>query len=268
MVVEDFKKRNPNVDTKIILKEKTDCPLPGFYNIISAYPISADEADEFVIIGEEDILPTEDYLRFNRVCYEKYLSKYDRIFGIGHKRRPEAEQEGNPSMLMGDYQLTSLSCISVKAINMYIRPYLELPFFWENPVLFNHLNFSDSRIHPMDHTHHDGAIERMMLANNLFALKPDQARSMHVGLSGVFCKGQPPQGTFEERVAKWRELIKDGDKLRSLSNLPEDLVVTDPKGPEWTDLELDLNRDMCKASTWFYDDNNDFKDYILGEKNV
>mgnify|MGYP001812543764 CR=1 FL=1 len=268
MVVEDFKKRNPNVDTKIILKEKTECPLPGFYNIISAYPMSADEADEFVIVGEEDILPTEDYLRFNRVCYEKYLSKYDRIFGVAHKRRPEAEKEGNPSMLMGDYQLTSLSCISVKAINKYIRPYLEMPFFWQNPVLFNHLNFSNSRIHPMDHTHHDGAIERMMLDNNLFALKPDQARSMHVGLSGVFCKGQPPQGTFEERIAQWRELIKDGDKLRSLSNLPEDLVVTDPKGPEWTDLELDLNRDMCKASTWFYDNNNEFKDYILGETNV
>lgn len=268
MVVEDFKKRNPNVDTKIILKERVDCPLPGFYNIISAYPMSADEADEFVIVGEEDILPTEDYLRFNRVCYEKYLSKYDRIFGIGHKRRPEAEKEGNPSMLMGDYQLTSLSCISVKAINKYIRPYLDMPFFWQNPVLFNHLNFGDCRISPLDHTHHDGAIERMMLAHNLFALKPDQARSMHVGLSGVFCKGQPPQGTFEERVAQWRELIKDGDKLRSLSNLPEDLVVTDPKGPEWTDLELDVKRDMCKASTWFYDNNNEFKDYILGEANV
>ena len=119
----------------------------------------------------------------------------------------------------------------------------------------------------MDHTHHDGAIERMMLAHNLFALKPDQARSMHVGLSGIFCKGQPPQGTFEERVAQWRELIKDGDKLRSLSNLPEDLVVTDPKGPEWEDLELDLDRNLCKASTWFYDNDNDFKDYI-GDENV
>ena len=50
-----------------------------------------------------------------------------------------------------------------------------------------------------------------MLDNNLFALKPDQCRSMHVGLSGVFCKGNPPQGTLEERVEQWRELIKDGD---------------------------------------------------------
>jgi len=268
IVVEDFKKRNPNVDTKIILKERVDCPLPGFYNIISAYPISADEADEFVIVGEEDILPTEDYLRFNRVCYEKYLSKYDRIFGIGHKRRPEAEKQGNASALMGDYQLTSLSCISVKAINKYIRPYLDMPFYWKDPILFNHLNFGDSRIHPLDHTHHDGAIERIMLEHNLFALKPDQARSMHVGLSGVFCKGQPPQGTLEERISQWRELIKDGDKLRSLSNLPQDLVVTDPKGPEWNDLILDINRDICQASTWFYDNNNEFKDYILGAQNV
>lgn len=268
IVIDDFKRRNPNIDTKIVHKSKTDCPIPGFYNIISSYPMSADEADEFVIIGEEDMLPTEDYIRFNRVCYEKFLSKYDRIFGIAHKRRPEAEKEGNPSMLMGDYQLTSLSCVSVKAINKYIRPYLNMDFFWNDPIIFNHMNFPDLRIPPGEHTHHDGAIERMMIANNLFALKPDQARSMHVGLSGVFCKGKPPQGTLQERIFQWRELIKDGDKLRSLSNLPQDLVVTDPKGPDWSDLHLDTERRYCKASTWFYDDNNEFKNYITGENNV
>jgi hypothetical protein len=40
--------------------------------------------------------------------------------------------------------------------------------------------------------------------------------------------------------------------------------VNKRKGPEWEDLELDLDRDLCKASTWFYDDDNDFKRYIVG----
>tara|TARA_Y100000592_G_scaffold74410_1_gene116021 strand:- start:7379 stop:8056 length:678 start_codon:yes stop_codon:yes gene_type:complete len=224
--------------------------------------MSAIEADEFVIIGEEDMLPTEDYLRFNRVCYEKYLSKYDRIFAIAHKRRPEVEQQGYGDVLIGDYQLTSPSCISVKAIDNYITPYLQDELFFSNPIAYNMQRFNNLRIAPHDHTHHDGALERMMLANNLFALKPDQARSMHVGLSGIFCRGNPPQGTLEERVAQWRELIKDGDKLRSLSTIPSDIVVTNPQGPYWEDLKLDTERNLAKASTWFYDDANDFKDYI------
>lgn len=261
-VIEDFKKRNPNVDTKLYVKQKINCPLVGFHNILSSYPMSAAEADEFVIMGEEDMLPTEDYIRFNRVCYEKYLSKYDRIFAIAHKRRPEAEKQGYGDVLMGDYQLTSPSCISVKAIDNYITPYLQDELFFSNPIAYNMERFGNLRIAPHDHTHHDGALERMMLANNLFALKPDQARSMHVGLSGIFCRGNPPQGTLEERVSQWRELIKDGDKLRCLSTIPSDIVVTNPQGPYWEDLKLDTERNLAKASTWFYDDANDFKDYI------
>lgn len=261
-VIDDFKKRNPNVDTKIYVKQKIDCPFTGFHNILSLYPMSASEADEFVIVGEEDMLPTEDYIRFNRVCYEKYLSKYDRIFAVAHKRRPEVEQQGHGDVLMGDYQLTSPSCISVKAIDNYVTPHLQDELFFRNPIAYNMQKFGNLRIAPFDHTHHDGSLERMMLAGGLFALKPDQARSMHVGLSGIFCKGNPPQGTLEERVSQWRELIKDGDKLRSLSTIPSDMVVTNPQGPYWEDLKLDTERNLSKASTWFYDEHNDFKNYI------
>lgn len=261
-VFQDFQKRNPALDTRFIVKDKVNCPLVGFHNILTSYTMSADEVDDFVIIGEEDMLPTKDYLRFNRECYEKFLSRYDRIFCVCHKRRPEAEDTGNPSVLMGDYQLTSPSCISVKAVEEYIRGYVESPGYFINPVGYNHNHFKNIRIKPWEHTHHDGALERIMLANNLFAIKPDQARSMHVGLSGIFCGGNPPRGTLSERISQWRELIKDGKKLRSLSNMPQDIVVTDPDGPEWSNLELDLDRTKCRASTWFYDPNNEFEDYI------
>jgi len=42
------------------------------------------------------------------------------------------------------------------------------------------------RIAPNVHTHHDGVLERIMLANDLFTIKPDQTRSMRVGLSGIY----------------------------------------------------------------------------------
>jgi len=259
-----YRGKFPTVDIAQIVKPKTHCPLAGFHNILSTYLYVAEEerAGDFAIIGEEDMIPTKDYVRFNKYIYDNYLKKYPRIMGAAHKRRPEAEKEGDPELLMGDFQCTSLSVIATDTINKYLRPTLSQPSLYANPHFFYSLNFPLSRIAPNDHTHHDGAIERIMDSNNLFVLKPDQSRSMHVGLSGVFCKGKPPQGRFEERVEQWRELLKDGDKLRSLSTLPEDLVVTDPEGPEWEELRLDTSRDKCKASSWWYDHHNQFKEYI------
>jgi hypothetical protein len=266
-VVNFFKNKNSNVDIFLHASPKhTSCPLIGFHNILKSYALAAQEAKDFVIIGEEDMLPTKDYIKFNKQCYDKFLSKYERIFCIAHKRRVEVEKQGDSEILIGDYQCTSPSCISVKTIKKYMNPFLYNPLLFFHPIEFYNVIFSNSRIHPNDHTHHDGAIERIIEHFNLFALKPDQARSMHVGLSGIFCKGNPPQGTFEERIKQWRELIKDGDKLRSLSNLPQDMVVTDPEGTIWENLYLDINRDKAKASSWWYDKENEFKKYIENER--
>ena len=264
-VIAKYSKKHPRAKIRQIIKDNLkDCPLPGFYNILSTYLMASQNFgdDNFIIVGEEDILPTKDYIRYNKYIYDNFLKQYPRILGAAHKRRPEAEKDGNPEILIGDYQCTSLSVVSVKAINKYFDKWLSDYDLYLNPVEFYNKHFFESRISPTDHPHHDGAIERIMDINQLFVLKPDQARSMHVGLSGVFCKGEPPKGTFEERIAQWRELIKDGDKLRSLSNLPEDLVVTDPEGPEWYKLELDLDRTKAKASSWWYDHNNEFDEYI------
>ena len=217
-VIRYYKTKFPNSTIEQIVKPKTNCILPGFHNILSTYLYAGDEsrAGDFMIVGEEDMIPTQDYVRFNKFIYDKYLKKYPRIMGAAHKRRPEAEKEGHPDILMGDYQCTSLSVISTDTINKYLRPVLSDPLLYSNPELFYGLKYPLSRIAPRDHTHHDGAIERIMDQNKLFVLKPDQSRSMHVGLSGVFCKGEPPQGTFEERIKQWRELIKDGDKSLGL----------------------------------------------------
>lgn len=261
-VINDFKDRTGHSNITLKVRDKIECPFAGFHNILQSYVDAANEADEYIIVGEEDILPTEDYLKFNDFVYENFLKKYERIFCVAHKRRPENEMQGDPEILIGDYQCTSPSCVSVKAVKKFMEPRFKDELFWKNPVIYNMFNYSSSRIAANDHTHHDGAIERIMEINNLFALKPDQARSMHVGLSGVFCGGDAPSGTIQERVAAYRELIKDGDKLRSLSNRPQDMVVTDPKGPTWNRLKLDLNRNKAKASSWWYDISNEFKEYI------
>ena len=262
-VINEYLKINSNVDIKQICRPKHPfCKLTGFHNILTSYLLAASEAKDFVIIGEEDMLPTDDYIKFNKYIYDEYLSKYDKIFCAAHKRRPEIEKNGDPEILIGDYQCTSPSCVSVKAINKYMLPFLANPLFFSNTHEFYSKVFYKSRIAPYEHTHHDGAIERIMEHFELFSLKPDQSRSMHVGLSGIFCKGKAPEGTFESRLEQWRELIKDGDKLRSLSDVPQEMVVVDTKGPEWSKLILDVNRDKAKASSWWYDIENKFKQYI------
>lgn len=266
-VIKYYSNKYSSVDLKLIVKPKhPKCSLTGFHNILSSYIISAQEASEYVIIGEEDILPTEDYIKFNDYIYHSFLKKYDRIFCAAHKRRPETELNGDAEIVIGDYQCTSPSCVSVESIKKYMIPFLSHPLYFEDVVQFNNMFFANSRIKPWEHTHHDGAIERIMEYFNLFALKPDQTRSMHVGLSGIFCGGTPPQGTLEERVLQWKELIKDGDKIRKLSNHPQDIVVTDPKGPTWNYLRLDLDRNKAKASSWWYDTKNEFKKYIEEKK--
>lgn len=268
-VIDIYKNKNINVDISLIIRSKhPSCPLTGFHNILTSYALAAREAKDFVIIGEEDMLPTKDYIQFNKKCYDEFLSKYDQIFCIAHKRRAEVEKIGDAEILIGDYQCTSPSCVSVNAIKKYMIPFLCNPLFFSHPIQFYSSIFSESRILPNDHTHHDGAIERIMEHYNLFALKPDQARSMHVGLSGIFCVGDAPKGTLQERIDQWRELIKDGDKLRSLSKLPQDIVVTNPEGPVWNNLHLDLDRDKAKASSWWYDVNNNFKKYINEKQNI
>lgn len=270
LVINFFKNKNPNVTIQRFIKQKNpNHQLVGFYNILSSYLIAANTANylnsSYVIIGEEDMIPTKDYLRFNDYIYNHYLSKYPRIIGAAHKRRPEVELDGDAELLIGDYQCTSLSVISVEAINKYLAPFLHQEFLYEYPIEFYKKNFPNSRISLNEVVHHDGCIERIIDLYKLFVLKPDQARSIHVGLSGIYCKGNPPQGNLYERIEQWRELIKDGDKIRALSTNPGDIVVTDLEGPKWEKLELDYERNKARASSWWYDRNNEFKKYITNE---
>lgn len=263
VVVAHYRSLRPDVSISLRVRKKhPTCPLVGYHNILTSYLDAADESDEYVILGEEDMLPTKDYIRFNDYVYRQFLSKYERIFCAAHKRRQEAELTGHPEVLIGDYQVTSPSVVSVKAINKYLRPFLKMPGYFEDPVEFNWDYFPNSGAAPFHHTHHDGAIGRIMEHCKLFAVKPDQARSMHVGLSGIECKGRPPRGTLVGKVAQWRELLKDGDKIRALSYSPHSIVVTNPEGPNWEKLVLDTNRRLATASSWWFDPLNEFAEYI------
>lgn len=259
-VIKFYKNKLPRVDIKLVCSNKHPiCPLVGFHNILNSYRLASAETTDFVIIGEEDIIPSSDYLRYNTFIYSEFLKNSKRIFCAAHKRRPETEMFGAPNVLIADYQLTSPSVVSKYVIDKYISPLLTEDLF-VSPVEFYHRNFN-CRIPPNVHTHHDGFLERVMLKHNMFALKPDFARTMHVGLSGIFCKGLPPHGDFKSRVEEWRLLIQDGEALRSRSSHPEDMTVIPLEAPEWDSLVIDSGRTLAKCSSWHYDYNNDFLKY-------
>lgn len=250
------------LDIRLKVRDKhPKCPLTGFHNILESYRDAAAEADEYIILGEDDIIPVKAYLEFNNSVYEKFLKNYDRIWCVGHKRRPENEIVGDPNILIGDYQMTSPSCVSKKMVETYLLPHLTNELY-DDPIGYYFRNFRDSRIPFYEMTHHDGFLERIMWKNELFGLKPDLAISGHMGLRGIHSKGKAPTGTLEERVEAYKQLMNDGEALRSLSNMPGDMVIA----PDWIrkfqDLKLDPQKKLAIASSWWYDTNNDFEQYL------
>lgn len=256
------------LDISLKVRKRVECPLTGFHNILETYRDAAEETDEYVIVGEDDLILREDALEYHENVYINFLQKYDRIFCVGNKRRPENELNGDPNILIGDYQMTSPTCVSKKAIEKYLLPHL-VPALYKNPSLYYYKNFPNSRIPYYEALHHDVFIERVMWDNKLFGLKPDQAISGHLGLRGINSKGLAPQGNLQDRVNQYKELMKDGPRLRSLSTTPEDLVVApDWVGGKWNKLELDIDRTKAKASSWWYDTTNELLNYITNEQKL
>ena len=199
--------------------------------------------------------------------YRKYLKPYDKIFCVAHKRRQDP-QDGEASMLMGDTQCTSPMMVSVVDIKKYMLPLYNQMHYFSNPILFNYFNYPNSRIPPQDHYDHDGQIERIIEANELFALKPDQARTAHIGFYG----GASFEGLdldLDDKIAIIKEAVFDKIKLEDLKkkydsrSIPTDVATCDLSDYKWDDLELDLDRTKCIASSWWYDPDNKFKEYIL-----
>lgn len=281
-IIKNFaKETNANIEFNISSANVSN--QKAFYNIMNSYKEAAKIASEYVIVLEEDIIPTQDYIEFNKRVYEKFLSKYHRIFCVAHKRRPETADSGNPEYLIGDYQLTSPSCISVNKIKECIIPLMDDPLFFSDPVEFNKKWYPDHRNPPHHHIHHDGQLERIADKNKMFSLKPDYPRSMHIGLGGINCelpKGRVHNikevmndlawaeellnGSVEDKYNFFKTIIDTGNVnlLKMLSTYGRDMCLVPPEGPIWRDLYLDINRNETTDSSWSFDLNNEFKTYI------
>jgi hypothetical protein len=261
-VIKWFRKQHKNIKIKMQTEaDSKKSPLPAFYNIFDAYRCAAEITDEYVIPGEEDIIPTEDYLRYNDEVYRRFLSKYDKIFCLGTKRRQINDLEGDPELLIGDTQLCQPTCVSKKVIQEVMFQYIDNDHFWV-PPRFNQLVWPNARNKPDHHIHHDGQLERMAECNGMFCLKPDQARSGHIGVGGQHFKGKVEGNTLEEKVAYMKSMMHDTAKLKAASDNPYDMCGV-PRTLEWNELQLDLDRDKVKTQKADFDPDNKFKEYIL-----
>lgn len=271
-------------EVKTFIKDHRKNNQLASYNIMDSYRISLEESDApYLIIGEEDTPVSDDFLRFNRTCYEEFLSKYDRIFCVAHKRRHVVAKPGDPSVLIGDPQCTSPTCITREAVEKYMLPVMKLPGYFEDPAKFFAEHYPNSRIRP-EHGHidHDGAIERIIEDNHLYAIKPDQARTNHVGFVGGHLKqgrylGNKLEGHIEQKIAMLEKILAHGlDTMKIHAThipYPEKkdwvgITYAPINGLKWDKLVLDLDRNLAKGSEWFYDDMNTFKMFIESRNNV
>jgi len=273
-VCEWFRKEFPHVDFSWRVLDDPPGHIKGYYNILMGYKEAAEETDEYVLANEEDILPTWDYLQFCDAVYHKFLKPYPEIFCLAHKRRQETENIGHTHLLVGDHQCTMPMCISKKVIEEHMLPRFEDPMYFTDPIGYNAREYPDSRMRPNYLAHNDGQIERMVEKAGMWALKPDAARTMHVGLDGINCSGFSPTGTLEEK-AKWYvdAIGKGGNYLREHTNNPYDICVA-PHPSDWEEeaLALDIDRNRCIGTEWkpewCFDPNNEFRDYIRWQEEI
>jgi hypothetical protein len=265
-VIDGFTQWHGADKVKVTQRSERKSACPATYNIMDSYRIAAEYASEYVLLGEEDIVPSADYLRFCDRVYRKFLKPYDRLFCVAHKRRQDP-QDGVSNLLMGDIQCTSPMMVSVVDIKRYMTPLYDLPTYFSNPIRFNNQYYPNSRMRPDEHYDHDGQIERIIEQNGLFALKPDQARTAHIGFyGGASFEGMDLE--LDEKIEIIKAAVFDKDKLEDLHkkydkrSIPTEIATCDLKDYEWEDLELDLNRDKCISSSWWYDPDNKFKEYM------
>ena len=140
--------------------------------------------------------------------------------------------------------------VSVEDIKKYMLPLYDLPHFFSNPIIFNSLHYPNSRIPPEQHYDHDGQIERIIEKNGLFALKPDQSRSAHIGFYGG-ASFESLDLNLDDKIAIIKESVFDKDKLEELSKkhddraIPTEVATCDLVDYVWPDLDLDLDRDKA-----------------------
>jgi len=239
----------------------------GMRTILSCYTLGAELVKDYIILLEEDIIPTKDYIKFNEILYNKFLKKYDRIFCGAHKRREETEIYGDPRIVIGDYQCTSPTVVTCDSLRKIFTQYVTEELY-QNTYGYYYKYFGNSRIHPGEHMHQDGFIERVMEKYKLFSLKPDLARSSHVGLNGATLKSKyiSPE-KLEDKLKDLNYFFNNHEYTKSLSSSPRDIVFAPDSHTPVYDLEIDHERNRAVASSWWYDYNNEFSKYVNASNN-
>lgn len=264
-------------EVKVFPKDHRKNNQLASYNIMDSYRIALEESNApYLVIGEEDTPVSSDFLRFNHECYSKFLTKYPKIFCVAHKRRHVVHLDGDPSILIGDPQCTSPTCITREAVEKYMLPVMKMPGYFEDPASFFAKHYPNSRIKP-EHGHidHDGAIERIIEANGLYAIKPDKARTNHIGFVGGHLiqnryLGYKLPGTLDEKIKALEYILSRGleDMKKFATHIPEEEkkdwvgITFANLESKWEHLELDLDRNKALSSPSFYDDSNTFAKYI------
>lgn len=253
-----------------LTKEMKKSLMPATDNIIWSYIGALNFTDSYILPAEEDIIFAEDYIRFNEAVINKYLVnnypyRLNRIGWVAHKIRRDPI-DGDSELLIGDYQSTSPSAITVDTLRTYLLPHFMSLSWYTNPIQYNQLMFPKSRIPHDSFLDHDCMIERIMEAHRLFVLKPDHARSAHIGFTGGITgkeKGEDLSNyEFDKQVEILQSILYDTEALKAKAHVNKHDIIGLPKLKPWNDLDLDIYR-SAKSSSWHYDTNNEFKDFVL-----
>lgn len=213
-------------------------------NILEGMKVAFDEADDYVVYIEDDILVHRTYFQYMDVLLNmkeigkfSVLSPYDKT------------NDGDVNVVYKGHHYAALAPLINKEFHQkYILPCSNNSYY-SNPPRFvialnekykEHWGPKGYKYKDAAHYEQAGIINRKvdvaMIEEDMYVILPRINRHQHIGFYG---KNRPrgiiPGNSFEERLENLREIITDADKMYSLTVAKQynDYKIFNPKLDDW-----------------------------------
>lgn len=194
-----------NFDNKEI--DITPHPQDLSRNILEGVKKCADKTDNYLVLIEEDIRVTKDFLEYVEYCYENYLSSDVFCIHGFAKDREEREERLNKIERKRWYSPYGV-CLPKQSLKL-VTPHINERYLSKKGVYVQKL--TPGWIHKDKFIEQAGLLQRLRRIHKPNILKPKLSRSQHMGYWG---RGAYPnrETSFENRINKIRRVLNSKEK--------------------------------------------------------
>lgn len=159
--------------------------------------------DDYLIVIEEDVRVTRDFLEWVEYVYRHFLTaEVFSIVGFAHENRPQENitQTDIELVLCGEWHSPYGAVFPKKMLEKIVLPHCTERYYQDRK------GYSEALYHLGRWYEQDGLMQRLLITHNLRTLAPKLSRAQHMGYWG---RG-PYQGekkTFEDRICEISSIL-------------------------------------------------------------